>query len=172
MRRGYRLEDLNAYVLPDGQGTRYNAIWVKSHEPWQWILGWTQADLSKADIENNKQGLRLARLNAYVLPGHDGTRFNAIWVKSKEPWHWVAAWKRADFEKEQAEYMRRGYRLEDLNAYVLPDGQGTRYNAIWVKSHEPRPCVGGWIGWDFQPHCLELIEDGYRLHDLSAFVLT
>jgi lysozyme family protein len=97
-------------------------------------------------------------------------RFNAIWRKSTEERPAIWGWARADFEKRQAELQAQGYRLEELNAFVLP-GQGERFNAIWRKSTEDKPAVWGWARVDFDKRQAELQAQGYHLEQLNAFVL-
>jgi Bacterial tandem repeat domain 1 len=65
----------------------------------------------------------------------------------------------------------QGYRLEELNAFVLPNGQGERFNAIWRKITEERPAVWGWARVDFDKRQAELQAQGYTLVGLNAFVL-
>jgi hypothetical protein len=169
--QGYRLEELNAFVLPNGQGERFNAIWCKSTEERPAVWGWARADFDKRQAELQAQGYRLEELNAFVLPNGQGERFNAIWRKTTEERPAVWGWARADFDKRQAELQAQGYRLEELNAFVLPNGQGERFNAIWRKTTEERPAVWGWARADFDKRQAELQAQGYRLEELNAFVL-
>jgi len=47
-------------------------------------------------------------------------RFNAVWRKSSEEQPAVWGWARGDFDRRQAELHAQGYRLVELNAFVLP----------------------------------------------------
>jgi hypothetical protein len=138
--QGFRLQDLNAFVLP-GQGERFNAIWVKSQEERPAVWGWARTDFEAKAQELARKGFRLMMLNAFVLPGQ-GERFNAIWVKSQEERPAVWGWARAHLDGKAQELAAQGFRLQNINAFVLP-GQGERFNAIWVKSQEERPAVWG-----------------------------
>jgi V8-like Glu-specific endopeptidase len=150
---------------------RFNAIWLRSNEDRPAVWGWARADFDKRQAELQAQGYRLVDLNAFMLPNGQGERFNAIWQKSNEDRPAVWGWARADFDKRQAELQAQGYRLVDLNAFMLPNGQGERFNAIWRKSNEDRPAVWGWARADFDKRQAELQAQGYRLVNLNAFVL-
>jgi hypothetical protein len=65
--QGFRLVDLNAFVLP-GQGERFNAIWARVNENRQSLWGWARWDFDGRDRELEVDGFRLVKLNAFVLP--------------------------------------------------------------------------------------------------------
>ncbi|HSO68272.1 MAG TPA: hypothetical protein VLQ67_01410, partial [Arachnia sp.] len=161
----------NLKQLPTGN-ERFNAIWVKLTEDRPAVWAWKRADFDKLNSEYRTKGFRLMELNAFVLPGGQDERYNAIWVKSTEDRPAVWAWKRADFDKLNSEYRAKGFRLMELNAFVLPGGREERYNAIWVKSTEDRPAVRAWVRWDFESLHSEHHAKGYRLHSLRCFVVS
>jgi C1A family cysteine protease len=169
--QGYRLMDLNAFVLPNGQGERFNAIWAKNNEDRTAVWGWARKDFDAQAAKLQSQGYRLMKLNAFVLPNGQGERFNAIWAKNNEDRTAVWGWARKDFDAQAAKLQSQGYRLMDLNAFVLPNGQGERFNAIWAKNNEDRTAVWGWARKDFDWKASNLKSQGYRLIDLNAFVL-
>ena len=119
--------------------------------------------MRNALISGNRQHL-------VAPPGPD--RFNAIWAKNNEERTAVWGWARADFDVRAKETQAQGYRLMELNAFVLPNGQGERFNAIWAKNNEERTAVWGWARADFDVRAKESQAQGYRLMDLNAFVLS
>jgi hypothetical protein len=135
------------------------------------VWAWKRADFDKKNSEYHAKGYRLTELNTFVSPSGQGERYNAIWVKSSDNRQALWAWKRADFDKKNSEYHAEGYRLAELNTFVLHSGQGELYNAIWVKSSEERPAVWAWVRWDFESRQSEHYAGGFRLHSLSSFVL-
>jgi hypothetical protein len=109
-------------------------------------------------------------LNAFVLP--EGDRFNAIWQRNNKDRTAVWGWAREHFDVRAKELHAQGYRLVNLNAFVLPHGQGERFNAIWQRNNEDRTAVWGWAREHFDVRAKELQNQGYRLTDLNAFVLS
>ena len=165
--QGYKLITLNALVLPEG-GERYNAIWAKTDGDRPAVWGRERADFNKRESEMERQGYRLIELNTFVLPGA-GDRYNAIWTKTGDDRPAVWGWARADFDKKEKEMEHQGYRLVEVNTFVLP-GAGERYNAIWAKTGDTRRAVWSWARADFEWHDDQLEAQGYRLVDLNAFV--
>ncbi|XQQ07781.1 MAG: S8 family serine peptidase [Leptolyngbya sp. IPPAS B-1204] len=115
--QGYKLIDLNAFVLPEGE--RFNAIWVKNNEDRTALWGWAREHFDGRAKELHAQGYRLMTLNAFVLPNRQGERFNAIWRKSSEDRPAIWGWAREHFDGRAAQMQAQGYRLADLNAFVL-----------------------------------------------------
>jgi subtilisin family serine protease len=168
--QGYRLMKLNAFVLPNGQGERFNAIWQRNNEERTAVWGWAREHFDGRAKELQAQGYKLVDLNAFVLP--EGDRYNAIWVRNNEDRTAVWGWARQHFDDRAAELHAQGYRLVNLNAFVLPNGQGERFNAIWQRSNEDRRAVWGWAREHFDDRAAQLHNQGYRLTDLNAFVLS
>src|SRR6185503_20775826 len=113
--QGFELERLNAFVLPQGQGERYNAIWTKSATGRVSVWGWARADFDKRAAELLKQGFRFVELNAFVLP--QGERYNAIWEKGSEsPAVW--GWTIGDLNKLSVKMRAQGFQLLEVNAFV------------------------------------------------------
>lgn len=115
---GYRLRSVNAFVLP-GQGQRFNAIWDKtpSYRSAHWGLSRTNFDKYASELAS--QGYRVLDVNAYYLPGL-GTRFNGVWEKSNADRPVLWGWARNDFNEHNRQLEAQGYRLEQINAVVLP----------------------------------------------------
>jgi Bacterial tandem repeat domain 1 len=112
------------------------------------------------------------RANIVTIPPEPGPlRFNAIWVRTTEDRPAVWGWARMDFDRRAAELQAQGYRLMDVNAFVLPGGQGERYNAIWARTAEDRPAVWGWARWDLDRRQTDLAAGGYVLAHIDGFVL-
>jgi subtilisin family serine protease len=169
--QGYRLTKLNAFVLPNGQGERFNAIWQKNNEDRTAVWGWAREHFDGRAAQLHAQGYRLVDLNAFVLPGQ-GDRYNAIWVKSNEDRTAVWAWAREHFDGRAAQLHAQGYKLDALNTFVFPNGQGDRYNAIWVKSNEDRTAVWAWAREHFDGRAAQLHAQGYKLVNVNAFALS
>ncbi|WP_256490854.1 hypothetical protein [Sphaerotilus microaerophilus] len=165
--QGFRLKKLNAFVLPNGR-EHFNAIWCKNNEERPAVWGWARNDFDKHQEELQAQGFRLEELNAFVLP-NGREHFNAIWCKSNEEKPAVWGWARDDFDKHQEELQAQGFRLEELNTFVLPNGR-EHFNAIWCKNNEERPTVWGWTRADFDKQQAELQTQGYSLLRISAYV--
>jgi subtilisin family serine protease len=115
--QGYRLMDLNAFVLPEGD--RFNAIWQRNNEDRTAVWGWAREHFDVRAKELHAQGYRLVNLNAFVLPHGQGERFNAIWQRNNEDRTAVWGWAREHFDVRAKELQNQGYRLTDLNAFVL-----------------------------------------------------
>jgi hypothetical protein len=169
--QGYRLRDINAFVLPGDQGERFNAVWDKTTDDRPAVWGWGRADFDKRNADLKAQGYRLRVINAFVLPGSQGEHFNAVWDKTTDDRPAVYGWARSDFDKRSKDLKAQGYRLRDINAYVLPGDQGERFNAVWEKTTVDRPAVWGWARADFDRRVDELNAQGYRLRVVNAFVL-
>ena len=81
----------------------------------------------------------------------------------------VWGWARADFDNQAIEMGNAGYRLEEINTYVL-NGQEI-FNGIWIKSNEDRPAVWGWARADFDNQAIEMRNAGYALLEINTYVL-
>ena len=131
--------------------------------------GQTRARITPQQRAVIHASLKTWRKNLQQLPvGHD--RYNAVWIKSNEDRPVIWAWKRADFDRLKKEYDAKGFRLDELNAFVLPGGE-VRYNAVWIKSNEERPAVWAWKRADFDKLYTEYYGKGYRPVSLNAFML-
>jgi hypothetical protein len=118
---------------------------------------------------------RLEAINGFIASGDQSIRYNAVWRSfddSNSDVPWVAGWARTDFDEKANELRANGYRLTELNAFVVPGvPNGERFNAIWEKSNADRQAVWGWARPDFERKNSEMHVQGYRLYKLSAFVL-
>jgi hypothetical protein len=169
--QGYQLRDLNAFVLPNGQGERFNAIWQKSAGEQTAVWGWARADFDKYAREQAAAGFRLRRVNAFVLPNGQGERFNAIWDKGGGERIAVWDYQRADFDRRERELSSQGYRLIDLNAQLPASGARELFNAVWERKTDDLVAVWGWTRADFDRRAAELSRSGFQLEGLSTFVL-
>ncbi|MEQ1827133.1 MAG: sialidase family protein [Pirellula sp.] len=169
--QGYRLDDLNAFVMPDGKGERYNAVWTKTAEDRPFVAGWTKQDLDNRDMELSKQGYHVQRVNAFVMAGMQGERYNAIWTKSTEDQTAVWGSVRTDFDTRTALLRSKGYQLKCLSGFCLPGEPEERYCAVWTKTAEDRPSVWGYSISDFETRAKEMNAKGYRVLDLNIHVL-
>ncbi|HKO92781.1 MAG TPA: hypothetical protein VJU61_16615, partial [Polyangiaceae bacterium] len=159
---------INAFVLPDGK-EYFNAIWEAADANRPAVWSWARVDFDKRAAELSGQGYELRDLNAFVLP--DGKEYyNAIWEKTGSDRPAVWGWTRADLDRRAQELSAAGYRLRLVNAFVLPSGQGARFNALWEKTNADRLSVWDWQRADFDRRERELRAQGYRLIDLSAYV--
>ncbi|MEM9004751.1 MAG: M12 family metallopeptidase [Cyanobacteria bacterium P01_F01_bin.86] len=116
--------------------------------------------LSKVDIVSIEE--------VYSLP-HE--RFFATFRKSNRSEIQVYKWKYQDFRAKYDELWPQGWRLWDLQPYVINDQ--VRYNAVWYKS---RSSIGeiqiyGWKYQDFRAKYDELWPQGWRLHILKNYVI-
>jgi hypothetical protein len=166
--QGYAPINLSAMVL-SGDQVRYNAIWSKTDESHPWIAGWTQTDFVNKNDSLHAQGYAPIDLSAMVLSGGQ-VRYNAIWSKTDESHPWIAGWTQTDFGNKNDSLHSQGYELINLNAMVLP-GYQVRYNAIWAKTDEQHPWIGGWAQQDFTNLNAALISQGFQVKELSTILL-
>jgi hypothetical protein len=172
----YQLTTLEAFVPEGGQDARFNVTatktgWLKIDKFRQWAAGWARTDFIRNNEALGREGYRLVRLNAYVLPIADGERFNAVWEQTTEDRPWVAGWTRDDFDRKNQELRQQGFRLIELNSYMHPVPDGERFNAIWEKSTDDRLEVFGWTGTDLERRHSELKSRGYQLKIVNTNVL-
>ena len=165
-------EQVNPGQQPDrdpAEGIRYHAVFVKASEGRPWVHGWEHEDFAAVSEEMRGQGYQITDLNAFVLPGADGVRYNGVWTKSTADRQAVFGWAPEHFDAKDSEMRSQGYNLVVLNAFVIPDG--VRYNGIWAKTGGDRTWVHGWAPEHFDAKATELQGQGYDLVDLNAFVL-
>jgi hypothetical protein len=168
-RDGFRTLALNAFVLPKG-GVRYNAIWTQSTEDRKTLFGWAPEHFNATFSEFLTQGYQPTSINAFVLPD-GGIRYNLIARKTNAATQFVYGWAKEHFDVVFQQRAAEGFRLLDLNAFVLADG-GVRYNAVWVKNSLDERSVYGWAPEHFDGVHTDNYAQGYRLVKVNAFVLT
>ena len=164
--KGYKLTRVNGYFLPTGE-LRLNGIWIKSTEAWTFVYGWGAEHFPAVYEQNRAQGYRLMDLNGVVAPNGQ-VLYNATWVKRIADWTSVNGWAREHLDGAISDLHAKGYRLEELNGFVLPD-KSLRYNAIWVKSNRDQQWRIGWAREHFDGAHAEFEAQGYRLTRVNGF---
>lgn len=167
-RDGFKPLSLNAFVLPDG-GIRYNAVWTQTSEDRKTLFGWAPAHFNVTFSELLAQGYQPTTINAFVL-ADGGIRYNVIVRRTAAAAQFVYGWAPEHFDAVYRQREAEGYRLLDLNAFVLADG-GIRYNAVWVMNSLDQRAVYGWAPEHFESVHAENQAQGYRLTKVNAFVL-
>jgi Polyglycine hydrolase-like, structural repeat len=172
-RNGYFLSEINGYYSSINSGSRFNAIWRKKVKDQDrlavWDLTRNEFDFIADDLEI--QGYLLMTINTFVLPNNAGERFNAIWTKTNEDRIAIWSWSRDDFDDKAYELYMNGYKLMDINAFVLPNNAGERFNAIWTKTKEDRIAVWGWSRDDFDQYVAESKLKGYKILKINSYQL-
>ena len=126
---GFRLEKLSSFVLDDG-GVRVDALWEQNSDTASsWIQGFTVADFLTENTIRTGAGQRIDHLSSWVLP--DGSvRVDAVWHSVPGAWAFVQGFTVADFVTEDTMRRSTGWRLDELQSFVLADG-GVRVDALW-----------------------------------------
>ena len=150
---------------------RYNGIWDKTSADRTYVYGYAREHFDTQNANLEAQGYRLREVNAFVLPDGQGERYNAIWDKTPGDRTYVYGYAREHFDTQNANLEAQGYRLREVNAFVLPDGQGERYNAIWDKTPGDRTYVYGYAREHFDTQNANLEAQGYRFREINTFVL-
>lgn len=164
--RGFRLTRVNGYILPDG-ALRLNGIWITSGEPWTFVYGCGAEHFPAVHAQHKAQGYRLSDLNGVVAPNGQ-ILYNATWVRRAADWTSVNGWTREHLDGAIYDLHAKGYRLEELNGFVLPDNS-VRYNAIWVRGNRDQQWRIGWTREHFDGAHAKFEAQGYRLTRVNGF---
>ena len=134
-----------------------------------WIQGFTVADFLTENTIRTGAGQRIDHLSSWVLP--DGSvRVDAVWHSVPGAWAFVQGFTVADFVTEDTMRRSTGWRLDELQSFVLADG-GVRVDALWHIGPEQSFWVQGYTVEDFRSIESDLRCDGWQLQKLSSFVL-
>ena len=159
--QGFRLSDLQAYTAADGT-VRYNGIWTPGNDGRPVVYNVTLQDLRADNGTFYNQGFRLARVQAFTAP--DGSlRYNGIWTPGNDGRPVVYGYALADLQARNAQLYAQGFRLAQVQGYMLPGGGGVRYNAIWTPGSDGRPVLFGYALHDFRAQNGTYDGQGYRL---------
>jgi len=83
--------------------------------------------------------------------------------------NYVFGWKRDDFFRENERYWKNGWRLHQVNSYVI-NGQ-VYYNAIWQEGSRFSNFVLGWARADFDREHRRHLDMGWHLKCLDTYVV-
>lgn len=169
-RKGMRLIDQDAYLV--GGAIRYAGIWMDNKEGLAWASYQGQPDqlFSETFAKLSEAGMMMVDVESYVLG--DVRLYSSIWVANSDNLGWI---ERRDMTGDQYaayfdEYARAGYRVIDLESYMLGNG-AQRYAAIWFKNTSGR----GWFAYrdmtarGFGNRWNQLRDAGYRLIDFEVY---
>ncbi|MFE8603476.1 LamG-like jellyroll fold domain-containing protein [Archangium violaceum] len=103
------------------------------------------------------------------VPANPTARYTAVWQRTTVGEHKVEGVRYADFRAAYDELWPEGWRLHQLQSYVV-SGQ-VLYNAVWRPGTESEVQVYGWSYQDFRAKYDELYPQGWRLHLLQSYVV-
>jgi YVTN family beta-propeller protein len=145
--QGRHFIDLNVFVLSNAE-IRLNAVWTDEDTDTT-----TRLDLALADFELQYQqlkgqGYRSMTISTHVLA--DGTpRWSGLFWKDPVPSQVRLGLRREELETLVEELKTDDWSPIDINAYVLPNGQGERWNAVWEKRDSVSwEALWGWVRID------------------------
>jgi CubicO group peptidase (beta-lactamase class C family) len=167
---GYRLIDQDAYEL--NGAIHYAGIWMQNSEGLGWFSYRNQssAEFAATFDDLSRKGFMLVDVESYVAG--DARLYSQIWVENKAGLGWI---ERRDMSSAEYagffdEYAAAGYRVIDLESYILGNG-AQRYAAIWAQNTSGR----GWYAYrdmsanGFGNRWNQLRDAGYRLIDFELY---
>ena len=164
--QGFRLVEVDAYGV--GGQALYAGIWEKVAGP-AWVArhGLTGAQYQTEFDTLVRQGYRLREVSGAGVGDH--ALYAALWDKSPGP-EWVArhGLTGAQYQTEFDTLVHQGFRLRQVDGYAV-NGQAY-YAGIWEKTPGPAWIARhGLTGAQYQTEFDNLVHQGYRLVDVSAY---
>lgn len=149
----------------------FNTIVIGPPVERAWAAAWNTDGLIQQDAEFTSVPRSLIDLSSFLL-SNGQIRFNAVWAPHAAPWNtWAGIYTSDDLISKDASLRAQGYQMIDISAVVYP-GDAVRYNAVWTKTTENHPWVGGWKDSDLITKDSQEKAQGYQMTELSAFVLS
>jgi hypothetical protein len=167
---GWQTKDLGSHVLDSGE-VRIDGVWHHQTTPTGWVQGHTVADFEAAFNTFTAAGFRLETLSSFVL-GDGGVRVDALWQSNPNvSSSWIQGFTVADFVAENTTRTGAGAVLDHMQSFVLADG-GVRVDAVWHDGPGTWSFAQGFTVADFIAQDNTLRSSGWRLDELSSFVLS
>ncbi len=130
--QGFRPFSVSAFIHPDGT-ERFNGVWTDDDDASEMIFSAARDEFDRERTRLKQRGYRPMQISTHVLS--DGQeRWNGVFWKNPRESIVLLGATREQFDEAAEQNRADGFRVDDITTYLLPNGQGERWNGVWERN--------------------------------------